>query len=187
MNSLADGLVLDDQFFQRLVDLPEQLCVFFEEFFGDGLDAERLFDVRQRRVSLSILKQIEKSGLRGVATFAFADDVGKTPRRSEARFHTNFAGVFFDGGVFHFDVGEPPRRFRRRDERHEGGILFVAGLEVVGHEVADGGAGPFQFGLIGEVDNQNVELLLFGRRVRAEALVALDVVLEGILHVLAVP
>ena len=104
-------------------------------------------------VILGILKQIEKSALRGVATLALADDVGKSPGRRQARLDANLAGLFFDGGVFHLDVGEAPLVFRGRDERDEGGFLFVAGLEMVGDEIADGGAGAFQFGFIREVDD----------------------------------
>ena len=42
---VADGLVLLDEFFQRLVNVPEQLGILLEEFLGDGLDAEGFFDV----------------------------------------------------------------------------------------------------------------------------------------------
>ena len=77
--------------------------------------------------------------------------------------------------------------FGGRDERDEGGVLLVAGLEMVGDEVADGGAGALQLGFVGQVDDQHVELFVVGRRVRAEALEAVDVGLEGVLDISGVP
>ena len=67
-----------------------------------------------------------------------------------------------DGGVFHLDVGKPPLLFCGRNERDERGILVVAGLEMVGDEVADGGAGALQLGFLGKVDNEHVELFFSG-------------------------
>ena len=144
------------------MDLAEQLGVLGEEFLGDGLDAEGLLDFAPARGRLGVLEQVEKAGLRGVAAFAFADDVGETTGGREPGLHADLAGFLFDGGVFHLDVGEPPLRFRRRDERDECGVLFVAGLEMVGDEVADGGAGALQFGFVGQMDDQDIELLVVG-------------------------
>ena len=60
---------------------------------------------------LGVLEQAEKTGLRGVAALAFADDVGETARGGEVGFHADLAGFFLDGGVFHLDIGEPPLCF----------------------------------------------------------------------------
>ena len=88
-----------------------------KELLGDGLDVEGFFDVAQAWVVLGVLEQAEKAGLRRVAAFALADDVGETPGGREASFNANFAGVVLDGGIFHLDVGEAPLPFGGRDER----------------------------------------------------------------------
>ena len=49
--------------------------------------------LRQRGVVLGVLEQVEKSGLRGVATLAFADDVGETAGGREARLDADLAGL----------------------------------------------------------------------------------------------
>ncbi|MFH0341544.1 MAG: hypothetical protein ACHBNF_05300 [Chromatiales bacterium] len=58
---------------------------------------------------------------------------------------------------------------------------------MIGHEVADRGAGAFELRLFREVDDQDIEFLVVGRCVRAKPLIPLDVVLEGVLDVLGVP
>ena len=68
-----------------------------------------------------------------------------------------------------------------------GAILAGAGFEMVGDEIADGGAGALQFKLRRQMDNKNVKLLTVGRGVSAEALEARDVVFEGVLDVGGVP
>ena len=52
---VADGLVFGDQFLERRFDVAEQLGVFVEEFLGDGLDAEGVFDAgpASGRISVS--------------------------------------------------------------------------------------------------------------------------------------
>ena len=88
---VADGLVFGREFLQRRFNLAEQLGVLVEELLGDGFDAEGVFELRQRRVVLGVLKQVEKAGLRGVATLAFADDVGEAAGGCELRLHANLA------------------------------------------------------------------------------------------------
>ena len=79
------------QLFQSRMNVAEQLGVLVEEFLGDGLDAEGFFDLRQRRVCAVIAKQVEETGLRRVAAFALADDIGEAPRRGETRLYTDLA------------------------------------------------------------------------------------------------
>ena len=105
---IADGLVLGGQFFERRFNVAEQLGVLLKNSLVTASTLKASSISRQRGISLGVLEQIEKAGLRGVAAFALADDVGETPGRGEPRFHANLAGVFFDGGVFHLDVGEAP-------------------------------------------------------------------------------
>ena len=78
-------------------------------------------------------------------------------------------------------------RFRGRHERNERSILFVARLEMVGHKVADCGAGTLKFRLGSQVYDENVHSLLLGTGVRAQSLIAMDVPLEGVLDILSGP
>ena len=77
--------------------------------------------------------------------------------------------------------------FSGRDEGDERGILVVAGPEMVGDKVTDGGPGTLQLRFGRQMDDEHVELVLIRRRVRAEAFVAFDVVFEGIFDVSGVP
>lgn len=74
---VAYGFVFRCQLFQRGVNVLKELPILSEEFLRDGLNAEGIFDTRERRVMFRVLEQIEKAGLRSVAALAFADDVGK--------------------------------------------------------------------------------------------------------------
>src|SRR6266853_289616 len=58
---------------------------------------------------------------------------------------------------------------------------------MVGNEVANGGAGTFQFPFRSQVNDQQVQLPLLWRCVCAEPLVPVYVVLEGVFDVLASP
>ena len=72
-------------------EVEEQRLVLLEKLLGDGLDAEGVFDLRQRGMILGVLEQVEKPALRGVATLAFADDVGTAAGRRELGLHANLA------------------------------------------------------------------------------------------------
>ena len=61
--------------------------------------------------------------------------------------------------------------------------LLVARLEMVGDEIADGGAGALQFGFVGQVDDQHVELSSSGDVYVPRRSKRCDVVLEGVLDV----
>ena len=163
-----------------------KLDVLFKEFFGDGLNAERFLNVQEFWIGLRILQQVKEPGLCCMAAFPFADDVRETAGRREPGFHADLTG-FLDGGIFHFDIGKPPLFLGWRHKCDESGILFVPRLEVVSHEVADGGSGALQFVFPGQVNDQNVQFLIVGRGVGAKPFVTVDMVLEGILDILAVP
>jgi hypothetical protein len=152
----TDGLVLFGEVVEFVFEVEEQRLVLFEEFLGDGLHAEGVLDLRQRWMILCVLEQIEKTTLRRVAAFAFADNVGTAARRGKLGLHTHLAVVLLDGDVFHFDVGKTPLLFRGRHERNEGGLLAVLGFEMIGDEIADGGAGTLQFGFRRQMDNNYV-------------------------------
>ncbi len=145
---VSDGFVFGREFFQRLVNLSEQLGVFVEELPSDGLDAEGVFDLRERRIVLRVLQQAEKAGLRGVATLALAHDVGEAASGRQARLDADATGLGLDGGILHLDVGEPPLPFGGRDERDEGSVFFVAGLEMVGNEITNSSARALQLRLL---------------------------------------
>ena len=184
---LADDRVLGGELPERRLDVTEQRGVLVEEFPGNGLDAEGFLDLGQLGVILGVLEQPEKAGLRGVATLALADDVGEAAGRRQPRLDTDLAGLGFDGGILHLDEGEAPLAFGGGDERHEGGVFAVALLEVVGDEVADGGAGALQLGIAGQVDDQHVELFILGRGVSAKTLETGDVGLESVFDIGGTP
>ena len=76
---------------------------------------------------------------------------------------------------------------RGRNERHKRRVFLVARLKVVGDKVADSRAGAFKFGLAGQMDDQNVERFPLRVRYSAKPFIALDMVLEGVFNILAVP
>lgn len=136
-----DDVVVLDEFFQRFIDLLEQIPVSGKEFLRDRLNAESRFQFRKCGIFVCVLKKVEKPCLCGVATFVLADKVGEAAGRGEARLHAHLSRFLFNGGVLHLYIREPPLIPRRRNERHERGVLLFAVLEVIRHEITDGGAG----------------------------------------------
>ena len=153
------------------MNVAEEFGVLFKEFLGDGLNAEGFFNLRQRRVCAVIGKQVEEARLRGVAAFAFADDIGEAPRRGETRLYANLAAVGLDSRVLHADIRKAPTAFRGGDEGNERRVFLIPLLEVIGNEVADGGARALQLGIRGQMHNEHVERFAVRGRVCAEPLV----------------
>ena len=58
---------------------------------------------------------------------------------------------------------------------------------MVGNKVADGGAGTLELRFTGQMNYKDVELLIFWRSIRAEPLIALNMIFEGILDVGCIP
>jgi hypothetical protein len=88
--------VVGGQLLEGGVHITKQASVLIEEFLCDGLDAEGVFELRQRGEILGVLEQIQEPSLRGVATLALADDVGEPEGRREARLDINFARFGLD-------------------------------------------------------------------------------------------
>lgn len=122
-----------------------------------------------------------------MTTLALADDIGKSPSRSEPRFNAHLPGFLFHSRVLHFHVREPPLLFSRRNKCHKRRILFITCLEVIGNEVANCGTSTLKFRIIGEVNYEHIKFFLVRRCVRAESLVSLNVALEGIFNILIGP
>ena len=59
-----------------------------------GLGAERLLNVRERRLVAGVLQQREKARLRGVTFLIRADEVGVAPRRGETFLGLDLAGLW---------------------------------------------------------------------------------------------
>ena len=117
------------------MNLFEQFSIFGEEFLGYRFDAESLFDVGECGIGGGVLQKSQKTGLRGVATFALSDDIREASGRSEACFYADNARI----------LGETPRVISGGNERYEGGILFITLLKVIGYKVANSRSSTFKF------------------------------------------
>ena len=169
------------------MDVLKKRHITLKEFVGDGFDAKRLFDILQPRILVCLLQQAEKPGLGGMAALSLANQIGEAAGGRQALFDADLARILLDRGILHLHIGEAPLLFGRRNERHQRGVLLVALLEMVGHEIAGGGARPLQLRISGQMDDQNIKLPLIRGGIGSQPFVTVDMLLEGILDVLRGP
>src|SRR5207248_6835969 len=72
-------------------------------------------------------------------------------------------------------------------ERYKSSIFLAAGLEMVGHKIANGGTCPFKLRLSGEIDHKKIYGFFLGCVICTEAFVTLNLALKGIFDVLVIP
>ena len=108
------------------------------KFARDFLDAERGFDLGNRRVGGVGLEQFDELLLGRMAIFVFADEIAVTARGCELCALGDDAQFGFFECVIQFDEGKTPVVLTRRNKRgNDGGFaLTVAGGEIIRDEIA---------------------------------------------------
>ena len=119
-----------------------------------------------------------------MATLIFADDVGEASGGRETCLDGDLPGLGVAlRFVFHADKGEPPRARIGRNEGDKSGFLAaVTAFQFVRDEIAERGAGAFQFPRFGGVNNQHVGEFTVGGFVSAKSRTTADVRRKGIGH-----
>ena len=83
-----------------------------------------------------------------MTTLTLADYVRESAGRRQFGFDADLAGIFLDGGVFHFHVRKTPLLFRRRNKGNKRGVFAIALLQMVSYEVADRRSCSLKFRLL---------------------------------------